>query len=429
MIYTLNLPRLRKDQWAIASHPAKRKKLCMGRRWGKSVLGGALAVAIANQGGHVGWGAPNYKQTRPLWRWINNICSPLEKAGVRILQADRIIEFPSGGFLGIYSLDNPDSIRSEAFHLFVVDEAAKVSDSEALDDALEPTLADYDGIRYDISSPRGKNHFYTEYNLALSDTSGYSMAWRAPSSDNPSPNIKKFVELARQRVIEGRLTERSFKQELLAEFVEGGTFFQNVRECAILQIANPSDHEKHRKVVGGDFAQTEDYTWLTALCLDCHCMLDMDRFNQMSWTIQLERVKAFCHKWGTWDRVNNQDIFVDAPILPERNSIGSPLIEQMQMAEIMVLAGPDEKPGFYTTAQTKQLIIKMLFSQLTTQALKIIKHPILISELESFEEKPTTYGASYSAPAGLHDDGVMSLAIANYMMERMTFSNWYATTA
>ena len=421
MSYTLNLPRLRKDQWAIASHPAKRKKLCMGRRWGKSVLGGALAVAVANQGGHVGWGAPNYKQTRPLWRWINNICSPLEKAGVRILQADRIIEFPSGGFLGIYSLDNPDSIRSEAFHLFVVDEAAKVSDSEALDDALEPTLADYDGIRYDISSPRGKNHFYTEYNLALSDTSGYSMAWHAPSSDNPSPNIKKFVELARQRVIEGRLTERSFKQELLAEFVEGGAFFQNVRECATLQIANPEDHKTHKKIIGGDFAQVEDYTWLTALCVNCHCMLDMDRFNQMSWTIQLARVKAFCHKWGDWE---TKDQWHDAQILPERNSIGSPLIEQMQAAEIIVMPGPDSKPGFQTTAQTKQIIVKSLFTQLATGALKILNNLILISELESFEEKPTVYGATYSAPAGLHDDGVMSLALANYALEHSRIQIW-----
>lgn len=427
MSYVLSLPILRPDQWTIASHPAKRKKLCMGRRWGKSVLGGALAIAVANQGGHCGWGAPNYKQTRPLWRWIERICKPLENAGVQISQAERIVEFPSGGFLGLYSLDNPDSIRSEAFHLFIVDEAAKVSDAEALDDALEPTLADYDGMRYDISSPRGKNHFYTEYNLALSDLSGFSAAWHAPSSANPSPNIRKAVLLAEQRVKEGRLTERSYRQEWLAEFVEGGTFFQNVRECAILQIADPADHIKHRKIIGGDFAQQEDYTWLTALCIDCHCMLDMERFNQISWTIQLERVVNFCKKWGTWDKLDGKDIWVNAPIMPERNSIGSPLVEQMQTAGLVVLVGHDDKPGFYTNAQTKQLIVKSLFTQLATKELKIINNPILISELESFEEKPTAYGATYSAPAGLHDDGVMSLAIGNYALDRFAHI-WYSAT-
>src|SRR3989304_132158 len=54
MTDALLLPRLRPDQWAIVSHPAKRKKCCMGRRWGKSTMGGGVSLAIANQGGHAG---------------------------------------------------------------------------------------------------------------------------------------------------------------------------------------------------------------------------------------------------------------------------------------------------------------------------------------------------------------------------------------
>lgn len=398
----------------------------MGRRWGKSTLAGAVSIAYANQGAHCGWGSPNYKNSRPLWRWVEQICKPLEKVGVQISQAERVVTFPTGGFLAIYSLDNPDSVRSEAFHLFIVDESAKVADPEALNDALEPTLADYDGIRWDISTPRGKNEFFTEWNLANEDKSNYSHAWHAPSSDNPSPNILKFVAKAKERVEQGRMTQRSFDQELMALFVEGGTFFQNVRACAVLKPSTRAQHPGHNIVVGGDFAQQDDFTWLTARCIECNCVCEIDYFSGLSWTIQLARVAAFCQRWGHEEKNphTGQTELVPASILPERNSIGSPLIEQMQAAGLTILLGPDGKPGFYTTQQTKQQIVTSLFSSLATASLKILDDSVLTMQLEAFEEHPTTYGTTYSAPSGLHDDGVMSLAITEYAAQHAKLQIW-----
>ena len=46
----LHLPRLRPDQSRIATHPAKVKVISMGRRWGKTTMAGAIALAAANDG-------------------------------------------------------------------------------------------------------------------------------------------------------------------------------------------------------------------------------------------------------------------------------------------------------------------------------------------------------------------------------------------
>lgn len=214
----LQLPRLRSDQYAIACHPAKIKVLAMGRRWGKTVLGGTLSLATAARGGRVAWVVPIYRNGRPIWRWAEAAVAPLRKAGiVAVNRAERTIDFlSSGGFLGIYSADNEDSIRGEAFHLVIIDEAAMVPET-AWTDVIQPTLADYHGDAILISTPKGRNWFWREFQRGLAD--GREIAsFTAPSSANPNPRIQQAAAKARTRV-----SDRTYRQEWLAEFVEDGT--------------------------------------------------------------------------------------------------------------------------------------------------------------------------------------------------------------
>src|SRR5689334_11939507 len=99
----------------------------MGRRWGKTVLGSALSLATASQGGRVAWVVPSYRNGRPLWRAAETAVGNLKRDGlVDVNRSERTIEFSNGGGLGIYSADSPDSMRGEAFHLVVEDEAARI---------------------------------------------------------------------------------------------------------------------------------------------------------------------------------------------------------------------------------------------------------------------------------------------------------------
>jgi phage terminase large subunit-like protein len=121
------LPRLRKDQWDFASHPAKTKVGNLGRRWGKTTTGGTVCVAGAWHGARAAWIVPTYKNGHPLWRFTMDAVKDLRgTAYCHVSKADRRVEFPaSDGSLAIYTAESADSIRGEAFHIVVVDEAAR----------------------------------------------------------------------------------------------------------------------------------------------------------------------------------------------------------------------------------------------------------------------------------------------------------------
>lgn len=388
MTTALELPRLRRDQWAIAKHPAKVKVLSMGRRWGKTILGGAISLATAANGGKVAWIVPTYKNSRPIWRWAERTVGVLAKYGhAAPHRSDRVIEFPTtGGLLGVYTAENPDSIRGESFHLAVLDEAARVAE-DVWTDAIQPTLADFDGDAILISTPKGRNWFWLEWQRGQMGD-GRIQSWIAPSSDNPNPNIQRAALLARERV-----PERTYQQEWLAQFLDGGgSVFRRVREAATLQRREPY---AGRFVAGLDWAQMHDFTVMVVMDAETRQVVDMDRFNQIDWAIQRGRVKALAERWG----VGN--------ILAESNSIGGPNIEALWADGLSVTA-------FETTATTKPPLIESLVLAFERGEIGILNDPVLIGELEAYERTVSTVtGRSrFGAPEGMHDDTVMALALA-----------------
>lgn len=68
---------------------------------------------------------------------------------------------------------------------------------------------------------------------------------------------------------------------------------------------------------------------------------------------------------------------------------------------------------FTTTAATKTVLLDALALAFEKGAIRIPNDATLIAELEAFEMKGTPSGMlRYSAPSGMHDDCVMSLALA-----------------
>ena len=93
-------------------------------------------------------------------------------------------------------------------------------------------------------------------------------------------------------------------------------------------------------------------------------------------------------------------------IIAETNSMGGPIVESLQNQGLPVV-------GFNTTSASKQKIIDGLVLAFEQGLIKIPNNPVLIGELQAFESKRLASGRlSYSAPQGMHDDHVMSLALA-----------------
>lgn len=382
------MPRLRPDQQAIIAHPARIKVVAMGRRWGKSYMAGTYALACADLGGAVAWVVPTYKNARPTWRFVEAQIGHASDS-VSTNKTERMARFPSGGWLGVYTADNDVALRGESFDVVIVDEASRVSE-QTYQDVIIPTLADRDGRIVLISTPNARNWFYTEWARGKADGARIA-SWQAPTSDNPNPNIKRAFDLARET-----LPDRTFRQEWLAEFVEGsGAVFRRIRECARSSHDAPDAHDGHRIVFGVDWGQQNDYTAIAAYCGDCRRMVALDRFNQVSWTIQRGRLAALAAAWKP------------QTIIAESNSIGAPLIEALQAENLPVVP-------FETTAASKPPLIQSLVLAFEQGAVNIIADAALIAELEAYEESrnAVTGRVSYSAPSGGHDDTVMALALA-----------------
>jgi phage terminase large subunit-like protein len=385
------LPKLRSDQRDIALHPAKVKAVCMGRRWGKTVLGGTIVGNVLRQHGRAAWVTPTYKNSRPLWRWITTATIDDARRG-RLLanKADRTVVTDRGGFLGLYSADNIDSIRGEWFHLVVIDEAAFIPEN-AWTDAIMPTLADANGDAVLIGTPKGRNWFYYEYQRGRHGEDGQA-SWQAPTTANPLPTIRKAAKQARHRV-----SDRTYRQEWLAEFLDDGELFRYVsqahRDC---WTDTPRDRSEY--AAGLDWAGPGgrgDWTVLTILDVTNGEVAYVDRFNGLSNELQRQRIAATCERFSVY------------ALVAEDNAMGRPNNELLYDMGLPV-------NHFTTTNKNKTVIIESLATAFDAQRIGIPQnHEVLTTELESFEAQQLPSGlVRYSAPAGLHDDCVMSLALA-----------------
>jgi hypothetical protein len=356
----------------------------MGRRWGKTMMTGSVCLASAATGAAVAWVVPTYKNARPVWRFVEQHAAGIAK----VSKSDMLAQFPGGGWMGVYTADNDTSMRGEAFDLVAVDEAAQIR-PETYTDVIMPTTADRDGLIYLISTPKGKNWFYQEFMRGMAGQAGQS-SFTAPSSHNPSPQIQRAAMLAKDRV-----SERTYRQEWLAQFVDDGAMFVNIDKLAVLQ---PQPYKPgHTYSIGVDWARSAggDYTVFIVIDATTREMACMVRLQGMAFENQLIRLR------DTWQAYGRP------AILAEYNSLGGPLVERLQQAGLPVT-------GFTTTAATKHEIISGLELAFDQMELKLLNDPVLVMELNAFEKKERAGIPSYSAPAGFHDDTVIATALALY---------------
>lgn len=411
----------------------------MGRRYGKSLAWGAVALVCANAGGAVGWGVPEYKNVRAVWRFFLQVLAPLGRM-VSINRNEYLITFPSGGWLGVYSMDNAGSIRSEAFDIFLGDEAAKYR-ADDIAEVVLPTLADRDGQLVLFGTPEGLNWYYqdcmaseakyrvtpqglapygedlgpnTDYWLTgpldtlpgYDGTIPYDAFFTAPSNVNPMPTIQKAFQLAKLK-----LPSRIFRQEWLAEFVEeGGEVFRKLEEMYIPVEDTPgSSGRKYPEVYPRfpmipypgtfvwaiDWGREYDFTAIGVMDVATKRLVDYERFRRVDWTMQQQRAIAMGKRWKV------------IAGLGELNAMGSPNVEAIQRAGVPI-------EGFTTTNLTKAVIVENLTLDIENKALGVPKIAEMDAELRAYTQVKLPSGMiRYTGPEGVHDDTVIMLALLN----------------
>lgn len=213
MTITLDVPEPHSAQWDILNNRRRFNVIACGRRFGKTTLGTALAVTpLLTQKRSVGWFAPNYRLLQEAYKDLRRIFEPVIARAVTTPFPS--IEMIGGASIDFWTLDNPATVaRGRKYARVMIDEAAMAPYlEEAWQQAIRPTLTDYKGDAWFLSTPKGGNYF-----KRLFDDAESSQDWarfQMPTTTNPYIDADE-VEAARLQ-----LPSLVFRQEYLAEFVD-----------------------------------------------------------------------------------------------------------------------------------------------------------------------------------------------------------------
>jgi len=352
--------------------------------WGKTRLGAALCIATALRGGTAWWVAPSYKTAAAGWRIIRWLARQID--GVEIRLGDRMVTMPGGGWVQVRSADDPDSLRGEGLDLVVLDECAFMRES-AWTESLRPSLSDREGKALFISTPKGRNWFFYRWQAGNLGEDEWA-SWNFPTGDNP------YINPAEIEKAKAGLPDRIFRQEYLAEFIDdaGGVF------RGVVQAMTATEQTKaiaeHGYIFGVDWGKSADFTVITVVDAKLRAVVAMDRFNQIDYSLQRARLGVLYEQ------------FQPEQIIAESNSMGEPIIEQLRQDGLPVVP-------FLTTNASKTQAIEALALAIERQDISLIPDETLIAELQAYEAKRLPSGLlRYTAPEGMHDDCVMSLALA-----------------
>ena len=384
----IELPAPHAGQRQVLAEAKRFNVLACGRRWGKTVLGIDRIVKPVLEGLPAAWFSPTYKMLLEAWRALQEALAPVITSRNN---AEYRLECRGGGSLTMFSLDGDvsDTVRGRAFKSVVVDEAALVKQLRSVwENAIRATLADHRGDAWFLSTPRGMNDFKAFYDRGQDPEREDWASWQMPTSTNPHIAPEE-IEAARID-----MTEAAFNQEFLAQFVSWeGAVFRRVMECATAERKDGPE-AGHDYVIGADWGRSNDYTVFTVIDVTARAMVDMDRSNRVDYVVQRGRLQALCDRWRP------------SQIIAESNSIGQPIIEELQRAGLPVKA-------FTTTNASKAEIIEALALAFEQGSISILPDPVLLGELQAFAAEQLPGGMlRYAAPGGGHDDTVMSLAIA-----------------
>jgi len=371
------LPELHPTQRRVMSTSARFKVLACGRRWGKTTLGIETAIDIALRSGIVWWISPSYRMAALVWRELKQI---LVEAHTEKNEIEHYLELPTGGSITVRSADNPDSLRGAGLDYVILDECALIAE-DAWQAALRPALADRNGGALLISTPKGHNWFWRLYH------SDEVVAYQFPTRDNP------FIPAGEIEAAQRSLPERVFAQEFEAQFIDdAGGVFRHVVEAATGHEQDRIDG--HTYIAGVDVAQAVDFTVCSVVDVMTKQQVYQDRFNRVDFSVLEDRLTA------TYQRYSLTTMIV------ESNSIGQPVIENLIRRGLNITS-------FATTSATKDAIVRQLQSAFEHGDIRILNDSVLVNELQAFESQRSTSGLfRYSAPAGMHDDCVMALALA-----------------
>lgn len=301
---------------------------------------------------------------------------------------EHTLTLANGAVIWFKGADKPDSLYGEDVYAAVIDEATRCK--EEAWHAVRSTLTATRGPIRIIGNVKGRRNW--AYTLARKAEGGApDMAYfKLTAYDAVAGGVLAAAEVEDAQRL---LPDAVFRELYLAEpSDDGGNPFglAAIRACiAPLSHASPA-------VYGVDLAKSSDWTW--AIALDGAGGTCVSERWQAPWGATLERLAGMITKSG-------------AKTLADSTGVGDPIVEQLQARCGSLVE------GYKFSQSSKQQLMEGLAAAIQQRRITIPEGP-LVAELEAFGYEYTKTGVRYSAPEGLHDDGVCALALAVQAMSQ-----------
>jgi phage terminase large subunit len=215
---------------------------------------------------------------------------------------DKIIELSNGSTIRMGSLSTVDSCVGRSYDLIIFDEAALGSDGEAaFNVALRPTLDKPNSKAIFISTPRGRNNWFSQFwNRGFDANFPEWVSLQADYSEN--------TRMAESDVSEARksMSKAEFEQEYLASFT---VFEGQIYSLAAADVVEPPQDLQGESIAGCDPGY-RDYTAFVVIVYDqttdWFWIVDEYLANEATTAQHAEAFVELIQKWGV------ETLFIDS---------------------------------------------------------------------------------------------------------------------
>lgn len=382
MNITVKLIKPYKLQREIIEDDARFKVVCSGRRVGKSTLSIVLSSINLLNGKRVAYITPEYTLAE---KFYDDIIENFPEEVIERKNKSRVsFSLKTGGMIKFFSGEAINRVRGWEFDFIVVDEAAYIPDLEfEWQQSLRPLLMKTKGKALFISTPNGKNYFYSLFQKGVNGEDGFK-SWQFSSHHNPYLPEDELNELI------STMPEAIYKQEILAEPGENvsnpfGT--DAIMRNTITQLSN-----NEPVILAADLARVND--WTVIIGLDSQgVMCYFDRFR-MPWEMTIDKLKELRAK------------FPFVQLVLDATGVGSVILERAQHEIYNVY-------GFEFSSTSKPKVIHQLIKAVEMNEIKF--NDITAREMNTYQYKYSSSGnLKYEAAPGYNDDCVAALAMANH---------------
>ena len=323
------------------------------------------------------WVAPVYPQAKIAYRRMKAGLTPGtfiandSELTISLIGVGSAIWFKSG--------EKPDNLYGEDVFAAVIDEASRVREDSW--NAVRSTVTATKGPVRIIGNVKGRTNWH------------YRMARRA---EQGTPNMA-YAKITAYDAVAGGVIELEEVEDAKATLPDN-VFRQ-------LYLAEPGDD------AGNPFGYDHIGACVGPLSTEPPVAIGIDLAKSSDWTVVvgLDRKGSVCgfERWqDSWDNTERRilGLIGNVPTLIDSTGVGDPIVERLASRLSTV-------EGFLFSSASKQRLMEGLALAIQQRRVTFPDGPIR-AELEVFEYIHTRTGVRYSAPEGLHDDCVCSLALA-----------------